>query len=305
MRSYDYQTVDVFTDQRFGGNPLAVILDDAGLSTEEMQAIAREFNYSETTFVGPPADPANTARVRIFTPAAELPFAGHPNVGTAYVLANLPAYRQAAATGAFRFEEKAGLVNIALRRDGGAVMGATIQAPKPLAVGRPVDAADIAAAVGLSAADVVLERHAPPVASVGLDFIFAELASVEALSRCQPDIAAFRAASQRHDDVADRFSLFVYARVAGEAATLRARMFAPLSHTPEDPATGSASATLGALLASLDPRADGEIAHVIHQGVEMGRPSRLEVSATKAAGAVTVARVGGGCVPVMKGVLSL
>jgi len=158
MRTIGYETVDVFTDQRFGGNPLAVIADDSGLSDAEMQAIAREFNYSETTFVGPPEDPANTARVRIFTPSSELPFAGHPNVGTAYVLAQTDRYRDLAE---MRFEEKAGLVAVTLRKEAGATVGATIRAPRRLEVGLDIDPEAIAACASLPVADVEVRRHRP------------------------------------------------------------------------------------------------------------------------------------------------
>jgi trans-2,3-dihydro-3-hydroxyanthranilate isomerase len=300
MRSIEYQTVDVFTDQRFGGNPLAVITDDAGLSTDEMQAIAREFNYSETTFVGPPEDPANTARVRIFTPSSELPFAGHPNVGTAYVLAQMERYRGLAD---MRFEEKAGLVAVTLRTEGGETVGATIQAPRRLEVGLDIDAEAIAACASLPLAEVELRNHRPVAASVGLEFIFAELVSVEALGRVRTNAAAFAEACERYENAGDRFSLFLYART-GEGM-LRARMFAPLALTSEDPATGSASAALGALLAVLDRRTDGPVDTLIHQGVEMGRPSRLEVSAMKRGGMVEEVTVGGRCVPVMRGTLTL
>ena len=299
MRSIAYQTVDVFTAERFGGNPLAVITDDAGLSTAEMQAIAREFNYSETTFVGPPEDPANTARVRIFTPSSELPFAGHPNVGTAYVLAQMERYRDLSD---LRFEEKAGLVAVTLRKTAGACVGATIRAPRRLEVGLDVDADTIAACASLPVAEVMTANHRPVAASVGLEFIFAELTSVDALGKVRPNAAAFEEACERYDNAGDRFSLFLYAR---HDRAIRARMFAPLALTTEDPATGSASAALGALLAVLDRQRDGAVETVIHQGVEMGRPSRLEVSAMKREGMVEEVTVGGQCVPVMRGTLTL
>ena len=134
----DFVTVDVFTDQRFFGNPLAVITDARGLSGDEMQAIATEFGYSETTFVLPPDNPANTARVRIFTPTTEVPFAGHPNVGTAFVLGNLPDLFGSALGNTLRFEEIAGLVEIDLIRKGDVVVGATIRAPRPLELGAEI-----------------------------------------------------------------------------------------------------------------------------------------------------------------------
>ncbi len=297
MRSFEYQTVDVFTDTRFGGNPLAVIADARGLSGAEMQAIAREFNYSETTFVLPPQDPANTAQVRIFTPVSELPFAGHPNVGTGYVLGRLGR----AGDGTMRFEEGAGLVEVVLT-DGGE--GARIRAPQAFSKrDYGITADEIAACLTLDAADVVTARHPPLEASVGLPFIFAELASLEALGRLKANGAGFDAACARHGEAGDRFNLFAYART-GERS-IRARMLGPHVGVPEDPATGSACGAVGGLLASLEAQSDGELVYEIAQGVEMGRPSRIEVIAAKASGQVTAVHVAGRCVPVMRGVLTV
>lgn len=144
-----YVTVDVFTDQPFGGNPLAVVLDAEGLSTAQMQALAAEFNYSETTFVLPPRDPAHAAQVRIFTPNAEIPFAGHPNVGTAFVLAG-----DGRAAGDMVFEETAGLVAMRLLHEGGGVIGAELTAPQRLARGADFVPAEVAAALGLAVEDI-------------------------------------------------------------------------------------------------------------------------------------------------------
>jgi trans-2,3-dihydro-3-hydroxyanthranilate isomerase len=304
MRPFDYRTVDVFTNQRFGGNPLAVIPDARGLSGEEMQAIAREFNYSETTFVLPPRDAANTAQVRIFTPAGELPFAGHPNVGTAYVLAQLAGAR-GEAPDSFRFEEAAGLVEVEVLRSGGEVTGARIRAPQPLTVGLAVDPADVAACLGLSAADIVTRHHAPVEAGVGVSFIFAEVASLERLGAIECDLAAFARANARYHEAGLRFSIFAYVRLGEGPERLRARMFGPLTKVPEDPATGSASCGVAALLASLETAADAGLTVAIDQGVEMGRPSRLEVTVVRRAGEAVDVRVAGSCVPMMQGTLSL
>ena len=300
MRSAAYETVDVFTTTRFGGNPLAVIAEAKGLSSDEMQAIAREFNYSETTFVLTPKDPANTAQVRIFTPATEIPFAGHPNVGTAYVLGKHAVARGERPEG-FRFEEGAGLVEIRLT-DGGE--GAELTAPQPFRRGVEVDPADIAACLTLDPADVVAANHPPVEAGVGLPFIFAELASLEVLGRAKANPAAFEAAHERYQPQGLRFSVFMYVRRDG-ANHVQARMFAPLTGVPEDPATGSASGGLGGLLASLDPRPDAELAVAIDQGVEMGRPSRIHVTAIRRGGQVAEVRVAGRCVPVMQGTIAL
>ncbi len=297
MKRVAFETVDVFAERRFGGNPLAVVTDARGLSAAEMQAVAREFNYSESTFVLPPEDPANTARVRIFTPTNEVPFAGHPNVGTAFVLGRLASLFGRATTEVMRFEEDAGIVEVSLVRRAGEVAGARIRAPRTLALGEEIAPGVIAACASLSAGDVAVERHKPIVASVGLPFAVAELHSLDALGRATPDTAAFREAERLHHNEHDRFSLFLYVRTG--AGRVRARMFAPLSNVPEDPATGSASAALAGLLARLQ-RAEAAFQVTIEQGVEMGRPSVIEASVEN--GRIFVA---GACVPVMHGMLML
>jgi trans-2,3-dihydro-3-hydroxyanthranilate isomerase len=291
MPSYAFETVDVFTDRRFGGNPLAVFTDARGMSDAEMQSLAAEMNYSETTFVLPPADPAHTARVRIFHRTAEMPFAGHPNVGTACVLA-----RHGRDTdGVLLFEELAGLVEVKVERDAaGNVTGATIAAPQPLSTGIELPAEGIAACAGLSLADIAVAAHRPVQASVGVKFVLAEVRP-EALARALPDIAAYRRLESAHPALEKRLSLFLYARDGND---IRARMFAPLAGTWEDPATGSASATLAALLLSLD---GGDSARFeLTQGVEMGRPSLLKLTAQRGADGIR-ATVGGACVPVFRG----
>ena len=182
-----YITVDVFTDRAFGGNPLAVVLDAGGLSTEQMQAIASEFNYSETTFVLPPADPAHDAQVRIFTVNREIPFAGHPNVGTAFVLATLAAKPPARLL----FEEGAGLVPVEIVTEQGRVVSTEFTAPQPLKRMSHLAAEQAAACLSLSAGDVKTDRHPPQIISVGLSFLAVEVASREALRRARPDAAAF------------------------------------------------------------------------------------------------------------------
>jgi trans-2,3-dihydro-3-hydroxyanthranilate isomerase len=301
MPAYEFVTVDVFTDRRFGGNPLAVFPDARGLSDDQMQALAMEFNLSETTFVLPPDDPQHHAKVRIFTPRAELPFAGHPNVGTGYVLAqrddNPPEH--------YVFEELAGLVRVHILHEADAVSGARISAPRALSidVGIPTDI--VAACAGLSEEDIATMAHAPLVASVGTPFVIAEVASVAALSRASPDIAAFRDAAERFPEVATRFSLHLYARRGGDATQLAARMFAPLGGILEDPATGSANAALAALLTSLAPGENADLSYEILQGVEMGRPSQIIASARKTAEGPVLATVEGSCVNVLRGSVEL
>lgn len=301
MPAYEFVTVDVFTEQRFGGNPLAVFPDARGLSDAQMQALAAEFNLSETTFVLPPDNPRHHAKVRIFTPKAELPFAGHPNVGTGYVLAQ----RDPAPPEHYVFEELAGLVRVHVLRVGGAISGARISAPRALSIDIDIPVDVVAACAGLDEDDVDTLAHTPLVASVGTPFVIAELASVSALSRASPDIGAFRAAAGRFPEVASRFSLLLYARRDGDATRLAARMFAPLGGILEDPATGSANAALAALLTSLAPGENADLSYEILQGVEMGRPSQIIASARKTAEGPVLATVEGSCVNVLRGTVEL
>jgi len=296
-----YITVDVFTDRAFGGNPLAVVLDAGGLSTAQMQAIALEFNYSETTFVLPPQNPVNDARVRIFTVRYEIPFAGHPNVGTAFVLAALAAKPLARLL----FEEEAGLVPVEIVTEQGRVVGAELTAPQPLKRLSQISVEHAAACLSLSASEVKADRHPPQVISVGLPFLAVELASREALRRVRPDAAAFAKTFPCDDSDA----VYFYTRdvPAGEKpCDLQARMFHPgASGLSEDPATGSATAAAAALLADLDPLRDGESKLRIGQGVDMGRPSLLLTRVRKQDGAVVSAHVGGSCVQMMEGTFRL
>ena len=287
-RRLAFETLDVFTDRRFGGNPLAIVPDASGLSTEAMQSLAAEFNLSETTFVLPPENPANTARVRIFTPRHELPFAGHPNVGTGWLLA-----RDDPGLTSLRFEEAAGLVELAVSRDASGLASVTITAPQALTAQPGPDPAALAPCARLAPADIVLAAHNPTFAGCGLGFLIAET-TADALARAAPHEAALQALPPGPWTDADP-ALLIYCRDAG---TIRARVFAPLSGIPEDPATGSAAAALAALLLSLTSAP--EHALTIHQGVEMGRPSRIHASARRAADGIRAA-VAGSCIEVMRG----
>ena len=291
MRIYDFETVDVFTTDRFGGNPLAVFPDAQGLDAGRMQSLAAELNLSETTFVLPPADASGTARVRIFNRTAEMAFAGHPCIGTAFVLAR----RGLVAGPRMAFEVPAGLVGVEVHVDGsGAPQGATIEVPQPLSVGADVPIAHVAACLGLAAAEIRTVAHPPVVATMGNPYVVVEV-EPDALARCEPDRAAFRDALAARGGTGDRFSLHAYVR---DGDRVRARMFAPLAGTWEDPATGSANAPLAALLLSLD---GGERLRIeVAQGVEMGRPSRLVVEAWVAADGIR-ASVSGSCVAVLAG----
>jgi trans-2,3-dihydro-3-hydroxyanthranilate isomerase len=296
-----YITVDVFTDRAFGGNPLAVVLDAGGLSTAQMQAIATEFNYSETTFVLPPRDAANDAQVRIFTVNREIPFAGHPNVGTAYVLAS----RAATPPARLKFEEGAGLVPVEILQQAGKVTAAELTAPQGLSKLSQFSVEQAASCISLPAADIKTDRHPPRIFSVGLPFLMVEVASREALRRARPDAAAFATVFPRDDSDA----VYLYTRdvpPAEQPLDLQARMFHPgSSGLSEDPATGSATVAAAAMLADLASERDGELKLRIGQGVDMGRPSLLLTRVVKANGAVVSAHVGGGCVEMMEGTFTL
>jgi trans-2,3-dihydro-3-hydroxyanthranilate isomerase len=298
----DFVTVDVFTDRQFGGNPLAVVPDARGLTSAQMQAIAAEFNISETTFVLPPQDAAHTAQVRIFTPRAELPFAGHPNVGTAFVLAGATASAaRPAADDTMIFEEKAGAVRVKLLRDGAALTGARLAAPQGLSIGENVAREVVAATCSLAATDIDTRAHQPCIASCGIPLIFAAVTSRAALAAAQPRIDVFA----RHVPITLATGIHLYVETTSPVADIETRMFAPLYGVTEDPATGSANVALIALLASFRAESDLRLERKISQGVDMGRPSLMVACAEKRAGKVVAAYIGGNCVPVMRGVITL
>uniref|UniRef100_UPI003B52DFA8 PhzF family phenazine biosynthesis protein n=1 Tax=Roseovarius indicus TaxID=540747 RepID=UPI003B52DFA8 len=273
-----YVVYDVFTDTRFGGNQLAVFPDATDLPEADLQAIAAEFNFSEVTFVYPPESPANTARVRIFTPTMEIPFAGHPVIGTAIALAD-------AGHGPDMVLEL-GVGPLPCRVDTGTAAFTTAAPLETLATPEP---ALVARALGVQPSDIATETHPPTMASLGLPFTISELTSRAALSACQTDIAAFREGAKAHPGGLD-FAQFAYTR---EGETIHARMFAPLDNIPEDPATGSACATLAALLAKTLGK---DLSLTVHQGEDMGRPSRIGLQTQQ--GRVTVS---GQAVRVMEG----
>ncbi len=296
---YRYFICDVFTDRRFGGNQLAVLPDARGLTDRQMQQIAREFNFAETTFVLPP-EQGQTRRVRIFTPTKEVPFAGHPNVGTAFVLASIGEFGLVEHSMTVTFEEGAGLVPVTIERRADQQFWCELSAPETLSIGKRISAETLAAAVSLTADDVVTTTHLPLVVSVGLPFLVAELRDRGALERARsnmtgldvimaqgivPDIHLY---VQSHDDFA-----------------IRARMFAPFDGIPEDPATGSANAALAALLTHCKAEQEGDFRWRIAQGVEMGRPSVLEARTEKRGGHVTATRIGGASVLVSEGTIEV
>lgn len=290
-----YVTVDVFTGEQFGGNPLAVFTDARGLTAAQMQSLSFELNLSETTFVLPPADPANSARVRIFNRTAEMAFAGHPSIGTAYVLAcaGHPHGER------LKLEVPAGIVDVEIESADGVPIGGKITAPQPLSLGRTFPREIIAACLGITSNDVITGTHEPILASVGNPYIIVEVSTPQALERCSPDLNVFKAAYDGGADLGGRFSVYAYAR---DGDHVRARMFAPLSGTYEDPATGSAATPLAGLLLHHSNR--DHLAFVIHQGEYMNRPSLMHVTARKDGQAIR-ATVAGRCVRMMEGSFNL
>lgn len=295
----EFFTCDVFTRHRFGGNQLAVIPDARGLSPEQMQQIAREFNYSETTFVLPP-ERGHDRKVRIFTPTREVPFAGHPNIGTAFVLANNGLLGDLADNSVVVFEEEAGVVEVSIVKTGDDRLWCELLAPQALKIGQVVMPEFAAPALSLDVADVNLGLHPPCVAGVGLPFLIVELASQEALEKASFNTAVMAALASKKIPP----DILLYVKGAG-SADIHARMFAPLDGVPEDPATGSANCALAALLTHYEPADSGEFSWTILQGAEMGRPSILQARTQKSEGTVTATRIGGDCVMVSRGQIYL
>jgi trans-2,3-dihydro-3-hydroxyanthranilate isomerase len=295
--SRKFHITDVFTDKPFGGNQLAVIPDARGLSSEQMQTIAREFNFSESTFVFPPDDSSHTRKVRIFTPGAELPFAGHPTVGTAFVLAATGEIDLDGDETRIIFEEGVGPVPVTIRARGGKPYFSQLTAARiPEKVSTRDDAATVAKALSLEPSDVLSSPSAIEAWSVGVPFLFVPLRDLSAVQRSRIDTLGWDAAfgSGGTDDV------FLFSQ---EGDVIRARMFAPSLGVPEDPATGSAVAALGGYLASRSTSRDGTLRFTVHQGVEMGRPSLLELEVDLRGGSVSAVRVGGASVLIASGEL--
>lgn len=291
MRAYDFVTYDVFTNRRLAGNQLAVLLDAQGLTGDDMQAITREFNLAESTFVLPPENPENTARVRIFTPGYEMPFAGHPTVGTAIALA-----KARNLSGELKLELKAGVfpVDVELSEHGGF---AEFQNPNlPDEHGKAPVAELIEKALSLPPGAIDQADHRPRRVGAGVDFIYAR-ASLEHVRAAKVNSAAWDALGL--DEIV---GVYLYAE-GGEApdASYHARMFAPGAGIMEDAATGSAAAGLPGQIALSQKPEDGEHHWVIEQGFEMGRPSRIMAMVSIKSAAVTSVRIGGEAIAVQNG----
>ena len=292
MSTLRFHTLDVFSGNAFGGNPLAVVLGGDALSTAQMQRIAREFNLSETVFMLNPSQDGAMIRVRIFTPYQELPFAGHPIVGTGCLLAHM-GMAPPGSDVRFTFEAGVGLVPVLIRNTCTPPYAELSVAQMPQFPGNTTDTAAIATALGLQPQDIGWQQEQALVASCGLPMLLVPLRMPELLAGIEIDTLAL----SRLLDACDARGIYVYAR--GYEDELRARMFSP--GIGEDPATGSAAVALAGRLATESAQGEGTLAWTVHQGVEMGRPSQLFISADKSAGLVVAVRVGGHAVYIMEG----
>lgn len=293
-----FVTLDVFTGEALAGNPLAVVLDTEGLDTAAMQAITREFNLSETVFVCPPENERHRAALRIFTPKNELPFAGHPTIGTAVLLALLD---QGGATGSvlFGLEEKVGIISCAVETQGEGRGHARFRLPRlPEVCGEGLDTARAAWVLGLDPTEIGFDRHQPSKHSAGVPYDLVPVASLDALARVTVSSESFEAVF----GASSHPSVYVYAR---EGDGFRTRMFFRAPNLTEDPATGSAAASLAGALMQFEPLGDGEHNIPVRQGVEMGRASEIALQLTIRSGALVSGEIGGAAVMVSRGELLL
>ena len=294
-----FVTCDVFTNRVFGGNPLAVFPDASGIPAELLPSLAREFNLSETVFVYPPDRPEHTRRLRIFTPAAEIPFAGHPTIGAAFTLATLGMIPVRGDETRIVFEEGVGPVPVVIRAVKGVPVSAQLTAAQRPEVGPPAPGRSVLADIlSLDTADILGGMLAPQAVSCGLPFLIVPLRDRDAVRRARVRLDHWESWLRTYWAP----QILVFARDGErEGSDLRARVFVPGLSVPEDPATGSAAVALGAYLAAREPQPDAALRWVVEQGFEMGRPSILEIEADRVAGEVAAVRVAGGCVMVSRG----
>ncbi|MEW5917313.1 MAG: PhzF family phenazine biosynthesis protein [Gemmatimonadota bacterium] len=298
-----YITADVFTDSRFGGNQLAVLPNAPELSDDDMLAITREFNYSETVFVYPPERPFNTRKLRIWTPGGEVPFAGHPTVGSAHVLAAIGEIPLNGGETRITFEEKVGLVPVRIVSEDGKPVFCQLSAAQMPQIGPPLPPnADLAAMLGLHESDIVTGEYFPQAVSCGLPFTYVPLRDRHAVARARLSLERWERTMKDHW----AHMIFVLALDAQlPSSDVHARMFGPGSNVPEDPATGSACAALGGYLAMRSKEQHATLRWIVEQGFEMGRPSILDVEADIRDGKIVAIRVGGNSVLVMEGALTI
>tara|TARA_Y100000746_G_C15435705_1_gene420549 strand:- start:16 stop:927 length:912 start_codon:yes stop_codon:yes gene_type:complete len=296
----EFYTVDVFSNKIFGGNPLAIFTNTDDISSDLMQSIASEVNYSETVFIQKPKNKDNTAKVKIFTPKNELPFAGHPNVGAGFLLSCFPNLIPGNySKNKMVFEEIAGLVNVIPQYNGATVVGSKIEAPNKFHKLETVPTSTIQNCIETNEGSIITSNDPPVVAGVGLDFVIAEVQNEEILNNARCNISAFSEADKNFSYGDDFFSLMIYYR--GNQQNIFARVFAPLSGIVEDAATGSACGALGALLASQNNDRNNKYNYKIHQGEMIGRPSLINVSILKEKGQIKRTYISGECVLVSKG----
>lgn len=293
-----YRILDVFTDKPLTGNPLAVVADSEGLDGDAMQAVAREFNLSETVFVGPPANPVHTASVRIFTPERELGFAGHPTVGTAVMLARRNGLGQATREGIIVLELKSGTVRVGVRLSEHGDF-AEFDVPKlPERDDTPVDKELAAAALGLMPSEIGFENHRPQRWSAGNPFAFVPLRDLDVMRKCRIERRPF--------DEAFGEAVCVYCRQTfAHENDFHMRMFAPGLGVREDPATGSAAAAFAGVVMDFDQPTSGTHRYRLEQGHMMERPSLIELELVVAGGGLDTVRIGGGAVMLAEGTLYL
>ena len=300
--SYDFHTLDVFTDTLFGGNPLAVLTDARGLSDEQMQAITREFNLSETVFVFPPNDATNARRVRIFTPGRELPFAGHPTVGTAFLLASLGMIPIEEGETNIVLEEGVGPVHVTIRVQNGVPLSAQLTAAQAPEFRDDIPSTEeLAELLSLSPYDISTGKIRAQAVSCGVPFLLVPVNGRDAVARAKVNRQAWESTVQNHWAT----EIYVFdGSAANGGIAIRARMFAPMLGIGEDPATGSAAVCLAAYLA-VRAEEGAQLEWTIEQGFEMGRPSVLEISAAMRADGVEAVRVAGKAVLVSSGKITV
>lgn len=303
MPRYHYFTADVFTDTPFAGNQLAVFPDARGIPEHLLQVVAREFNFSETTFVFPPSDQAHTRRVRIFTPGAELPFAGHPTIGTASVLAATGAIPLAGDRTRVVLEELVGPVPVTIHAANGVPTYAELSVAKLPEEGPPPPPREaLARALSLEPDDLLDGDWAPRGWTCGVPYLFVPVRDRAAVARSRIDTDAWERA------IVGTWTseILVFARDGERAGSdLHGRMYAPALGVGEDPATGSAAAAMAGYLARRAPRGDGTLRWRLEQGFEMKRPSILDIEADVRRGEVTGVRVGGSTVLVCEGTMRI
>lgn len=297
---YRFYTADVFTDRIFGGNPLSVFPNADGLGPDQMHQVARELNLSETVFVFPAEKSGHTRRLRIFTPGAELPFAGHPTIGAAFVLAIIGDVSLHGDVTRVVFEEEVGPVPVSIRAVDGRPTFVQLTAAQLPEFGPETPPPDvIAATLSLDVSDLLTDASGPQAVSCGVPFLFVPVRNRDAVSRVQLNHGLW----ERHVSSYWAPHLYVFAALGG--SDIHARMFAPAIGIEEDPATGSGATALAGYLGVRNEMSDGMLHWKIRQGVEMGRPSILSADAEKSRGEIVSIRVGGTSVLVSEGTMQI